>query len=182
MMARGDLDRYNDPTQIHVLSLMGVQEFLDRAQIEDFHAIEEAALYADLSWYVKLFRFFTGAKKLKPQEIKAIKEKKNRDIQERIRVLDREWQAKEIKKMAVERLKGDTKESSKDKPSSLLSGLPEPKEEEEIERAEESPVLDENAKRITEEILNVLDVAWARKLYPNRVYLLEKIEEIDAGR
>ena len=185
MMAKRDLEHYKDPTQIHVLSAMGVHEFLDRQQIEEFQNMEEAALYESLPWYIKLFRALIKSKKLKPQEFQELKVKNKDLMQEKLELLEKGSQTKEIRRLAVEQIKKSVKKEKKDTKKGSAAGMAGLSKLEEAEAKMESKdtqadVADEEAKKITEKILEVLDRAWHSKMYPNRIYLLERVSEIDS--
>ena len=143
--------------------------------------MEEAALYQDLAWYIKLIRFLTRRKKLKAQEVKELKVKKRAAIEEKILTLEQKWQEKEIRKLAVQRLKRELSKDSKRKASRSSIALVHSEEKtRESPEKNETAISDEDTKRLVKKIIEILDEAWQAKTCPNRIYLLERLEEIES--
>ena len=180
--ARGDIERYKDPTQAQVLSMMGIHELLDRHQIKEFQKLEVIAFYESLPWHIRLFRFLRRRQKLSPRELKELKEKNRVATQEKISHTEQDLHAKKIQRIAIEQVKETMKKGKEDaEKTSTENSSSFTKEKIELSKAQgDDDSIDKEAKRVSERIIEVLDGAWHSKIYPNRMYLLERIPEIDS--
>ncbi len=166
-----DMSKYNDYTQIKVLSFMKIDDLLDRKQIQVFRETEEKLFLKELPWHIKLLRSLFNRKKLRPQEHKELKLKQRYANEEKIERLNLKENANEKGGVQKRKLKAQ-KKKQKEVLNIVRNFCP-------TEVAQvENEVLSEDDQKITSEILNIIDRAWEKKEYPNRIYLLEKSTSI----
>ncbi|WCL47666.1 hypothetical protein [Leptospira sp. GIMC2001] len=168
--------------ELTVLRLMDVHSHVDdSALIRNLEEIENRALFRHLSFFTWLWRSLVGNKVVHRFEADAIRNKLNRKLKALINEQRTKFLAKEKTRIAEERIKKDKPSSEKSGDGSLQSQRLELLEEEgsspsilteKRADSEEDPKL----KAKLEKILSAMDEAWDFGYYPDRNYLMDKLE------
>ncbi|MCE9598448.1 MAG: hypothetical protein K8S54_10810 [Spirochaetia bacterium] len=167
--ARETFDQTGDPSEVRVLSAMSIEDSLNPEELKAFHELEQRTYLEHLPWLVRVWRALFGSGKLKPEEVKKIKQKVQREQAEaslRIRKVEAERSKKEL---VSKKVKGAEPKSE---------NRPEPKSADESGEDEDvvhkNVVMDEKIQETVRGMVQELDHAWERNLLPNRNFLIEK--------
>ncbi len=166
LSAKRRLEKNGDSSQILLLSIMGVRDFLRREQIDIFTELENTAFFQKLPWYERTLRTVMGKKKLYPQELKYFREKYKKQNEEIIRQMRKKLSdsRRSLDNALTQRMENKTKALKNSQPNATGVG---------------KVIIEDKAKikLYLQKIVDVLDEAWRNKEYPNRVYLLRKMPE-----
>ncbi|MCC5814028.1 MAG: hypothetical protein JJT78_04670 [Leptospira sp.] len=173
-------------SEITILRFMGVIDEVDDYGLkETFEEVESRALFSFLPFFTWLWRWITGNKTVHKYEAEAIRGHLRQGIQEKIRKNRVVFLAEQKQKQASsEKIKESKKNlNSKNNSASKISSArnefldesgrnSQSKPFEDDEKDEMDPLVLENLKKI----VSVLNEAWEFGYYPDRSYLLEKLE------
>ncbi|MCB1139458.1 MAG: hypothetical protein KDK23_11910 [Leptospiraceae bacterium] len=183
--ARDLLDQKGEDLEVHILSEMGVERFLDGEKLKSFEGLEQRSLFKMLPWFRRLWRQFFGGRKLKKTEMVQLKNQLRKEFeQEKLRIQKSEARRKQ-KELVEERLKGEEEQkaekakrshggvetASADNAQALM--------QQDVEKSKERMELDEQAKQNLDRIGKVLDEAWDRGELPNRTHVVEQLKDFD---
>jgi hypothetical protein len=168
--ARDAFDQTGDPVEVRILSAMSVEDFLTGDEVRAFHDLEQRTYMEHLPWLVRVWRALFGNAKLKPEEIKKIKQKVDREQQEASLRIRKQEADKSKRELAAKKLKGED-----GKPEAAPA---KPREEETVTTEEDlvhkNVVMDEKIQETVRGMVTELDHAWDKNMLPNRNFLIEK--------
>ncbi len=184
--ARELLDQKGEDLEVHILSEMGAERFLDGERLKSFEGLEQRSLFKMLPWFRRMWRSLFGGRKLKKHEMAQLKNQLRKEFeQEKLRIQKSEARRKQ-KELVEERLKGeeDQKEAQKEsrnnrKVETASSDDPQALMQQDVEKSKERMELDEQARQNIDRIGKILDEAWDRKELPNRTHVLEQLKDFD---
>lgn len=163
--ARDAFDQTGDPVEVRILSAMAVEDHLDQEEVRAFQDLEQRTFLEHLPWIVRVWRSLFGSGKLKPEEVKKIKQKVEREQQESLLRSRRAEAEKSKKELAARKMKGE-------EPKAEPAPAQPPEEEEDL--VHRNVVQDEKIQETVRGMVQELDAAWEKSLLPNRNYLIEK--------
>ncbi len=175
-------EKLKDDTEVQILSYMGIEKYLDSDQMKLFQHLEQNVIFSKLPWFVKLWRSLFGDGRVSPEEAAKIRAELQKEREEEKLRLKTAEARKAQKELATQRMRGAGSESE---PSSVTEDRStEPKRKAEPEKqAEESPGKtmpdDPDAEEKLKKIIEIIDNAWAEKLFPNREYVLARLKGMD---
>jgi len=187
--ARDLLDQKGEDLEVHILSEMGAERFLDGERLKSFEGLEQRSLFKMLPWFRRMWRSLFGGRKLKPQERAALKNQLRQEFEkEKLRIQKAEARRKQ-KELVEERLKGDedqpqakSQSDAKKEPRKIETASaddPQALMQQDIEKSKEKMELEEQARQNLDRISKILDEAWDRKELPNRTHVLEQLKDFD---
>ncbi|GIX42496.1 MAG: hypothetical protein KatS3mg129_2229 [Leptospiraceae bacterium] len=164
--ARRQLADKGDDTEMKILMQMDVGRLLEGEQLKIYLSAEEEVLFLRLPWYIRIFRALFGKNRVKDEEKEKLKEEIRREeIEKQIHYKKKEA-AKKTKELARKKIE----ENEEEKPQVDLY-------EEDVKKLKQTIQKDEKVEQIMSKVLDVLDEAWNNKELPNRLTLLERVEE-----
>ncbi|MCB1167457.1 MAG: hypothetical protein KDK33_14955, partial [Leptospiraceae bacterium] len=183
--ARELLDQKGEDLEVHILSEMGAERYLDGERLKAFEGLEQRSLFKMLPWFRRMWRSLFGGRKLKKHEMALLKNQLRREFeQEKARIQKSEARRKQ-KELVEERLKGESEaQKAEKKPESRkieTASVDDPKGliQKDIEKTKEKLELDEQVRHNLDRISKILDEAWDRKELPNRTHVLENLKDFD---
>ncbi|MFN3604983.1 MAG: hypothetical protein ACK4UJ_09765 [Leptonema sp. (in: bacteria)] len=163
------LEKHNE-TELRIILQMDVGKFLQGEQLKIYKSAEEELLFAKLPWYLRFFRLFFSKEKIKESEKEQIREKiRKEEIESQIHYKRKEA-AQMTKEIAKKKIEPEKKPEEVREPQVDLY-------EQDVQKLQNTIQKDEKAKELLLKIINVLDEAWDRGELPNRITLLERIED-----
>lgn len=167
--ARDSFDQTGEPGEVRILSAMAVEEYLNQEEVRAFHDLEQRTFLEHLPWILRIWRALFGSGKLKPEEVKKIKQKVEREQQEAI-LRTRKAEAERSKKeLAARKLKGEPEAKAEPAPPRT-----EEKTTDEEDLIHKNVVQDEKITETVRGMVQELDAAWEKNMLPNRNFLIEK--------
>jgi hypothetical protein len=155
-------------SELNILRRMDLGKYLDSETSKELQAAEYLSLFRFLPFFVRFWRMLTGNIYVTQKEADAIRIKKDNELKKRIENSKLKQLEREKQKIVSERMKKNNEEE-KFQPSSKESN-----QIKETISAEEEKKL----KEVFKSISSILDSAWDQKLFPDREYLLSRLEGI----
>lgn len=164
-------------TEITILRCMNALDYVDNAAIvQVFEEVENQAYFRYLPFLTWLWRMITGRKMILPHEADSIKKAIRSGLKSRIPTAKVNYQAKLNKaRDTLSSSQPQTRSKIQSSRESILgeeNPYPGQNKPEVIFESEE----DEKWKANLKTILSILDEAWEFGFYPDRVYLMDKLQ------